>query len=120
MNPSLTIPPNTTLFLRVNDRKETVSLTQVVRLQSDRNYTILFLTDGRQIIMAKTIGLFEQMLPSFFIRIHRSHIVNFEHVSHCRHTAHYSRLVLKNGQSLDIAQRRWKWLLSTITKTEER
>ncbi|AYQ34683.1 LytTR family DNA-binding domain-containing protein [Runella sp. SP2] len=102
--PSL-CPP---IFLRIGDRKEAVSLMQIVRFQSERNYTRVYLTDGRQVLMAKTLGAFERLLPSSFVRIHRSHLVNHSFISHWVDSPLKNTLVLTNGQVLTIANRRIK------------
>lgn len=96
------------IFLRVGDRTEAVSLKQIVRLQSERNYTLLFLADGRQVLMAKTLGAFERLLSASFVRIHRSHLVNHSFISHWVESPLKNIIVLTNGETLSIANRRVK------------
>lgn len=109
MNTPQSLPPLCPpIFLRIGDRKEAVSLVQIVRLQSERNYTRVYLTDGRQILMAKTLGAFERFLPSSFVRIHRSHLVNHFFIRDWVDSPLKNTLVLTNGQVLTIANRRVK------------
>lgn len=88
----------------IKNSKEYVSLNQVVRLKADRNYTLLFLADKRSIVISKTLGYFEKNLPSDFIRIHRSHIVNRSYVKYFNYRQLFC--LLSNGIQVQIAQDR--------------
>ena len=49
----------------------------IIRCESDRNYTFIFLTDGRRILVSRTIKEYDEMLADFnFFRIHQSHLIN--------------------------------------------
>lgn len=49
----------------------------ILRCESDRNYTFIFLTDGRKILVSRTIKEYEEMLEDFnFFRVHQSHLIN--------------------------------------------
>ncbi|MFK7973108.1 MAG: LytR/AlgR family response regulator transcription factor [Bacteroidia bacterium] len=49
----------------------------IIRCESDRNYTFIFLTDGRKILVSRTIKEYEEMLVDFnFFRVHQSHLIN--------------------------------------------
>jgi two-component system LytT family response regulator len=55
-------------FLQVND---------IVRCQSEINYTTLFLKDRQKITVAKTLKEFEELLSDYnFYRVHNSHLIN--------------------------------------------
>src|SRR6266542_4397335 len=55
-------------FLQVND---------IIRCQSDINYTTIFLKDKQKIIVAKTLKEFEELLTEYnFYRVHNSHLIN--------------------------------------------
>ncbi len=72
-------------------------------LEANGNYTVLHFTDGRQVLVCKTLGDVENMLPgAAFIRIHRSHTV------HLRHLKKYVRgkgghVILQNGVTLTVS-----------------
>jgi len=49
----------------------------IVRCESDINYTTLFLKDKTKLVVAKTLKEFEEMLTEYgFFRLHNSHLVN--------------------------------------------
>lgn len=60
-------------FVRVND---------IIRCESEDNYTAFYFTDGKKNVVSKTIKYFEDMLEEHqFFRIHRSHIINLNYIA---------------------------------------
>lgn len=58
-----------------------INLSDIVRCESDGNYTFFILTSGKKIIASRTLGEYEQMFTEDnFFRIHRSHLINLQHV----------------------------------------
>lgn len=58
-----------------------VSLEDIVYLKADNNTTDIYLTNGKTVNAFKTLKHFENTLPFYFLRIHKSYIVNINHVS---------------------------------------
>ncbi|MFD2586798.1 LytR/AlgR family response regulator transcription factor [Croceitalea marina] len=54
---------------------------KILYLQADNNATDFILTDGDKVSAYKTLKSFEETLPTNFIRIHQSYILNSEYVS---------------------------------------
>lgn len=53
----------------------------ILYLEANGNYTTLHFTDGRQILVCRSLCDIEQRLPSSaFVRIHRSHTIHLAHV----------------------------------------
>ena len=83
-------------------------------LEACGNYTALHFTDGRQVLVCKTLGDVEQMLPAdAFVRIHRSHTI------HLRHIKKYTRgkgghVLLQNGVTLAVSSGQRETFLSTL------
>jgi two-component system, LytTR family, response regulator len=58
-----------------------INLSDIIRCDSDGNYTYFLLTSGKRIIASRTLGEYEQMFADDnFFRVHRSHLINLEHV----------------------------------------
>ncbi len=93
-----------TLSLRVVDRREIVCFEDVVWFKSNRNYTLVILSDGRKILSSKTLGVYEKIMPSGFLRAHRSCIINCAYIKHVNRATRVC--ILTNGQELEISQRR--------------
>lgn len=59
-----------------------VTLPEIAWLEADRGYTILHLTEERNITVSFNMTQVGKMLPKDdFIQIHRSYVVNLRHVS---------------------------------------
>lgn len=78
----------------------------IIRCESDRNYTFIFLTDGRKILVSRTIKEYEEMLKDYnFFRIHQSHLINLAFLkNYTRGRGGYVELT--NGATLDVSARR--------------
>lgn len=94
------------LFLAVNE---------IVRLQSESNYTLFFLENNKKIVVAKTLKNFEEKLLSYnFIRIHQSHLIN---ISHLKEIEHADNLVLMtDGSKVEISKRKKKEFMDMVDK----
>ena len=54
---------------------------QIIRLEADSNYTYIFFNNHKPILMAKVLRNYQRLLEPFgFIRTHRSHLINRQHV----------------------------------------
>ena len=58
-----------------------VHLDDILYLKADNNTTDIKMTNGKIVNAYKTLKYFEQTLPIYFIRIHKSYIVNSKQVS---------------------------------------
>ncbi|MCB0689081.1 MAG: response regulator transcription factor [Saprospiraceae bacterium] len=58
-----------------------LDIDRIIRLESFKNYTTFYITDKPPIVVSKTIGFYDDLLPdSLFHRTHQSHIVNIRHI----------------------------------------
>jgi two-component system LytT family response regulator len=65
------------IILPTADNLHLVSVEDIVRAEADSNYTIFRLTEGRKIMVSRTIKEYDEMLSqSGMIRVHQSHLVN--------------------------------------------
>ena len=92
-----------------------INANNIIRLEADRNYTLFFFQDGSKTLMSHTLAFYENALPPHFIRVHRSHYINTEHIKTLSNRLR-SELELSNGKRIPIARRRWK-ALQDFTKT---
>jgi two-component system LytT family response regulator len=60
------------IFLDIND---------IIRCQSQINYSIIFLKNNQKITVAKTLKEFEELLSDYnFYRVHNSHLINLAYI----------------------------------------
>ena len=78
----------------------------ILRCESDRNYTFIFLMDKRKILVSRTIKEYDEMLRDFnFFRIHQSHLINLKYLkNYTRGRGGYVELT--DGTTLDVSARR--------------
>lgn len=82
----------------------TLKIKDIIRAEGDRNYSVIYLKNGKKEMVSKTLGALEEVL-SFkdFFRTHRSHLVNRLHISSLEHGG---SLLLQNGERLPISRRK--------------
>ena len=65
----------------VGDGMQLMPPNDIIRAESDSNYTHLFLTSGKKISLAKTLKDVEERMGGYpFFRLPQSHLVNLNHV----------------------------------------
>lgn len=68
--------------LPTNLGKKHFAIQQIIRLESDSNYTYVHFSDRKPLLVARVLREFEVLLkPMGFIRTHRSHLINKHHIT---------------------------------------
>jgi len=69
------------IILRTSSNMHLLCLSEIIRCQSEKNYTHFFTDKGEMIVVSKTLKEYEELLQGFdFVRIHQSHLVNLSHI----------------------------------------
>lgn len=64
------------LALNTVDKIHIVDISTIVRLESNINYTQFYFTDGKKLLVTKTLKEFDKLLSDHdFIRVHQSHLI---------------------------------------------
>lgn len=85
---------------------QVVRLHDIIYCESDTSYTVFYITGNQKIISSKPINEYEQMLElNDFIRIHRSYLININHVVEYRR-GEGGTVVLQNGAELEVSRRK--------------
>lgn len=91
-----------------------VELQEIIRCQSVNNYTHFYLSEGREIVITKTLKHYEELLcDQGFFRVHQSHIINLHYLSK------YSKqdggeVVMKDGNNIPVSSRKKEGLLDLL------
>lgn len=91
--------PSTICLKSYNDYRY-LDTKNILYLKSDNNTTDFFMRDGSVISAFKTLKSFEETLPTNFIRIHQSYILNSRYVSRINYGK--SICTLNHGQEEDL------------------
>jgi two-component system LytT family response regulator len=84
----------------------------IIRCEAMGNYTRFFATNNRRYIISRTLAEYDALLtPYNFIRTHKSHLVNKNHISFIDHDGF---VVLKDGTKVEVSRRRKPEVLSAM------
>jgi len=94
----ITVPTSKGLmFLTVND---------IIRCEADVNYTTIYLKDKQQLMVAKTLKDFDDLLADHqFFRIHNSHLINLDYIK-SYHKGKGGYVTMTDNTSLEVSSRR--------------
>jgi len=85
----------------------------ILYAQSDGNYSTLYLTGGRKIVLTKKLKEIDQMLPgAHFFRIHNSYIVNLRKVREYLKTDGY--VILESNRKIPVSRKKKSAFLDLI------
>ena len=102
------------LLIPFYDRKRTVSVDEIVRLEGSGNYTNFFLKDGTKMLVSRTLKEYETLLDGqAFVRVHKSCIVNLGFVRKF-FVKKEGELELMDGQQVKISRRRAQMFMERI------
>ncbi|MFL5810314.1 MAG: LytR/AlgR family response regulator transcription factor [Flavisolibacter sp.] len=83
-----------------------IEIRNIVRCESDGNYTHIYLLQKQKITSSRNIKEFEELLPeSIFFRVHNSHLVNLNHIKkYFKGRGGY--IVMEDDTMIEVASRR--------------
>jgi two-component system LytT family response regulator len=91
------------LVLKTTESVYIVELEDIIRCEADRNYTIVYLSGKRKILISKTLKDYEDLLGAYnFLRVHQSHLINLDFVER------YDKLdggsvIMKDGSHIPLS-----------------
>lgn len=92
------------------------AISDIIRCQSDSNYTMIYFSNDPKLLTAKTLREFEELLASCgFERVHNSHLINLQHVKKYvnRDGGH---LVMSDNTIVPISQRKKSQFLKLFSE----
>ena len=94
------------LALPIKDGIIYLSISEIVRVESDGAYSIFYTDCGKKHLSSKNLGEYEEILPPLgFFRVHRSHIVNVKKVKKfIRSDGNF--IEMEDGSRVEIARRK--------------
>lgn len=107
---------NKKIALPTNDGISFLNVDQIVRVESESNYSFVFLLTGEKVCITKTLKQIEESLASQpFYRVHQSHLVNLNHIiKYVRDDGGY--LVMSDKKTITIARQRKDGFMDLFSK----
>lgn len=102
------------IALPSNEGLEFVLIHEIVRCESDSNYTRLILINSKVLLVSRTLKEMTDLLVEFgFVRIHNSHLINPDHIKkYIKSGGGY--LILHDGLEVPISRQKKDKVLSLL------
>jgi two-component system, LytTR family, response regulator len=92
-----------------------VKIHDIIRCESDNNYTLFYLKNKEKILISKTLKDFETLLSgSQFFRIHKSHLINLRYIDKYV-PGEGGYVIMEDGSHADVSRRKKEGLLKLLT-----
>lgn len=102
---------NEFLMFATNKGIETIGIDDIIRVEAISNYSKLYLSTGKTLVVSRTLRWVEEKLPPrLFVRTHRAHLVNTNFVlQYINGTGGMVKLL--NGEMIHVSKRKKAWFL---------
>lgn len=103
------------ILIKTNDSIYPINSDDIIRCESERNYTTFYLTNGETILVAKSMKEFEDELNNTtFFRIHQSHFVNIKFIK--RYIKEEAKCIMKDNSEVPVSWRKRDELMEFFHK----
>lgn len=105
---------NKRIALNSIDRVQVVNVDDIIQCESQKNYTLFYLTNKKQVLVTRTLKEFEDMLEGDnFLRVHHSHLINVKHLKeYVKIDGGYA--VMSDNSQVPVSVRKKEQLLSLL------
>jgi two-component system LytT family response regulator len=108
-------PPKKLIVPTINGF-ELLPVMDIIRCQSDINYTTIYMKDKGKLVVARTLKEFEEMLGEYrFFRLHNSHLVNLAFIK-SYNKGKGGSVTLLDGTAIEVSTRRKEELLKKLSE----
>lgn len=102
------------ILLKDTENVYLIEVKDIIRCESETNYTKFFLVDGRKLTISKTLKEYDSLFEDqSFFRAHQSHLINLIHFD--RYEKKEGGIVhMKDGSTLPVAVRKKEALMQAL------
>jgi len=102
------------IILSTAERINVVSVDDILRCESDNYYTFFYFTNGKRLLISKTLKENEELLKNHhFIRPHKSHLVNTKYIKgFLKHEGGF--IIMSDGTNVPVSRRKKESIIDTI------
>jgi len=102
------------ILFRTAEQIRAVDIDDIIRLESDANYTIVYLNAGDKIMISKSLKEYSDILEERgFFRVHQSHLINLNYFK-LFEKQDGGYVVLKDGSNIPVSKRKKQLLLNFL------
>jgi two-component system LytT family response regulator len=105
---------NKRIALNSVDKVQVVNVDDIIQCESQKNYTLFYLTNKKQVLVTRTLKEFEDMFEGDnFLRVHHSHLINVKHLKeYIKTDGGYA--LMSDGSQIPVSVRKKEQLLSLL------
>jgi len=90
------------LVLKTQESVHIVEIDDIIRCESDKNYTLFFFNNSKKILVSRTLKDFDVLLAGLtFFRAQQSHLINLNYVE--RYNRHEGTIIMKDGSAIPLS-----------------
>jgi len=102
------------IILKTTNNIYLVNINEIIRCESDKNYTHFYFLDKEKIVVSKTLKEYEALLSEYdFFRVHHSHLINLQCVEKLEKTDN-NFVIMKDKSKVPVAFRKKEELMKLI------
>ena len=105
-------PHLTEFIIKEKGFEKTIKVSEILYIEANTVYAVLR-TDTRNVLYRASLNLLEQQLPSNFIRVHRSYILNVNFMKSCKYLNNSTYMITMENDDKIISSRKYKELISS-------
>jgi len=107
------------ILVNRHDKAVIINEEEIIFVKASGAYSIIYYSGGRNVESSKPIAHYESVLnPGRFIRIHRSYLVNFNHISDIVKKESVCVLNLTDGHNIELAKNQLSRVFSLLDSGE--
>ncbi|HIA37183.1 MAG TPA: response regulator transcription factor [Flavobacteriales bacterium] len=92
-----------------------IQIEDIIRCESEDNYTYFILQNETRVLVSKTIKHYEELLVEHnFFRVHQSHLINLNHITKY-HKGEGGYATMADGSSVPVSRRKKIAFLNTLS-----
>lgn len=105
-------PPK--IVLSTSEKMNIVKIEDILRCESDNYYTMYYFTNGKKLLVSKTLKENEELLSEFdFIRPHKSHLVNVKYIKSYLKTGG-GFIIMTDDSKIPVSRRKKEKIIEII------
>ncbi|MBN3035361.1 MAG: response regulator transcription factor [Bacteroidales bacterium] len=106
-------PPK--IVLSTLEQLHVVGVDDIIRCESDNYYTVFFFTNGKKLIVSRTLKENEELLSEYnFIRPHKSHLINVKYIKGFLKSEH-GLILMTDGSRVPVSRRKREYIMEILS-----
>ena len=103
------------IILSTSEKINIIKVDEIIRCESDDYYTMFYFTNGKRLLVSKTLKEQEELLSEHnFIRPHKSHLINVKYIKSYLKTEG-GVILMENGSKIPVSRRKKEYIKEILS-----